>query len=118
MNVTPYLSKFWSTEYDCWALVREFYANEFGISLPVVNIDTNNLVAVAREIGSSPLRVDFRKVEPFDGSIVEMGERLPFHVGIHVDGRILHNHYPGGVVCEPNPPFHIFGHYAPRSLIS
>ncbi len=116
-DVRPYLEKFWSESYDCWALVRDFYLQEFGVKLPVVMVDATNPREVLREFEYTPIRASFDVIEePQEGCVVEMGTQgRPHHVGVWIDGRVLHNHYRGGVVLEPRPQFDILAYYALRN---
>ena len=118
MNLERYLERFWSDEYDCWGLVRDYLEHEQGIQIPRVPVDAHDPRAVRREFEHSPVRdMCFEKLEaPVDGCVVEMGRNgRACHVGIWFEGRVLHNHYAGGVAFEPTPPFEILGYYAARS---
>lgn len=113
MNITHYLNRHWTPDYDCWALVREFYLREFNIKLPAEQVDSDDIRACADSVKHSPTRDLFTPIDkPFDGCVVEMGQRFPFHVGIWVQGRVLHNFYIGGVVCEAKPRLDILAYYA------
>lgn len=117
MNISYYLGKTWSPEYDCWSLVREFYDREKGVKLPLVMIDPENIRNVLREFAGTEIKQLFKKTTtPKTGDIVEMGyHQKPSHCGIYLDFdgdvRILHNHYTGGVAAEPKPPHDILNFY-------
>lgn len=118
MDIRRYLTEGWSTEYNCWTLIRDVYINEFGIPLPDVPVDADNIKAVARELQGSPLRDLFVKIDqPVNGCIAEMGyANRALHVGIYFDGKILHNYYKGGVVFEADPPIPVIAYYAARDI--
>lgn len=94
---------------DCWGLVRLFYENEMGISLPAysnISLEESGKDIVANQVSSSDLHQQFEKIED---SGIEMGDILVFNIGgmpTHVaiaigGGRMLHAHKKaGGVVVE------------------
>ena len=93
--------------------MRDFYKREFDVELPGVAVNAENIRQVLGEFKITSIYSLFRKVtEPEYGDVVEMGyNNTPSHVGIWVDGRILHNHYFGGVVLEKNPPHDVLNFY-------
>lgn len=85
---------------DCWAFCRRVWREQFGVDVPVIGVDTENMLAVAQAFRDNPERVQWYEVaEPREGDAVLMAHwRHPSHVGIwlEVDG--------GGVLhCEKGP---------------
>lgn len=84
-----YIDMPWSEEFNCWGLIRAVQADCFGRKMPELPIGSSEdqtaaLLAVV--VGWS--RVPGR---PMDGDIVTMtGPRGP-HVGVVVQGRLMHN---------------------------
>ena len=116
MILSHYLEKSWSPDYDCWSLVQEFYQRELNIELPDVACNALNIREVLDEFELTDLYSLFRPaLSPSHGCVVEMGTNgRSSHVGIYLEysgGRILHNHYFGGVVCEPKPRHDILGYF-------
>ncbi len=108
-QVANYVGRPWVRgEYDCWSLVRDVYADCYGIDIPNAPIDAGDLRQVIKTLESSAIRSQFHRVKnPVDGCLAEMGERHPVHIGIYIetpDGPfIMHNHAASGVVCEKEP---------------
>lgn len=102
-----YIGKPWvQGEYDCWGLVKDVYANEFGIEAigtvtkPYNLRDTIELFSL-----NSNWYANWQKVEnPQDGDAVLMRQgKNPCHVGVWCEidgGGVLHNIEKAGVVFQ------------------
>ena len=107
MNIYNYLGRPWERgAFDCWHLVREFYARELAIGLPVVEIDAENFKAVMREFKDSPIFGLFVRVDDLaDYDVVAMsrGASHVGHVGVYLSrfDSVLHNAHGVGVINEP-----------------
>ena len=79
-------------ELDCWKLVRKIYADEYGIEIPKLPIETQeahnwNIIELSAE-------------EEGDLLVFRIKE-LKRHVGIVIsDGRMIHSDNVAGVVVE------------------
>ena len=84
--------------YDCWGLVRHYYAAARGVALPVV--DAVRTLAIARAFSGDPERANWAEVEsPAEGDAVLMGQaRRPHHVGLWLGGGVLHAVEGAGVI--------------------
>ena len=92
---------------DCWAFCRRVWAERFGLEVPAVALEVNNLRSITRAISRHPERLLWAPVEyPREGDAVLMAHnRYPCHVGLWVDadgGGVLHCVERSGVVFS-NP---------------
>lgn len=100
----------WSPSYTCWDLVREVFATRHNISMPALDISSNDNV---RAITEAAHVSGWRRVEgePHDGDIVLLTGLRGRHVGVLIssDGKLLLLHNSGrmtprgptgGVVAE------------------
>jgi cell wall-associated NlpC family hydrolase len=84
-----YVDMPWSEDFNCWGLIRAVQADVFGRKLPELPIgaDENQTAALlAVVVGWS--RVSGR---PIEGDIVTMTSPTGPHVGVVVQGRLMHN---------------------------
>ena len=83
------------TGFDCWGLFRYVQKHHFNRDLPPVNVDTSDVLAVAREFRDNEQRSCWAlRYLPMDGDAVLMAHaRYPSHVGVWLDidgGGVLH----------------------------
>lgn len=106
--VMRYLGAPWSRgadgpdAYDCWGLVRAVYRNELMIELPIVDIDSHNLLSIHRAMRDHNERSRWVTVYPpsmYDVAIMSYGNR-PHHVGLWTGSGILHALEGSGVVHQ------------------
>lgn len=82
---------------DCWGLVRQVYARELGIDLPIYGeADSGSLAAAAKMVRGVAQGHPWRAVDnPADFDVVLMRHGLhsrhPGHVGLWFGGLILHS---------------------------
>lgn len=86
--------------YDCWGLVRSYYKQVRGIELPVVDVDAAQSMAVRHAFAGHPELSSWQVVDsPAEGDAVLMGpNNRPNHVGLWVNGGVLHSVKGGGVI--------------------
>lgn len=106
-----YMNKEWvAGKYDCWSLVREFYKKELNINLNAIVIPTNqdgsyDMKSLVKEFKTSNCYEHFVYIDmPINYCVALMAASIkketPIHVGIHIDGRILHNEMGSNVAYE------------------
>jgi cell wall-associated NlpC family hydrolase len=91
---------------DCWSFFREVQKTHFGLDLPIIDVDPNDLRAVATAFSHNPERAHWVEVqEPKEGDAVLMSRaKQPVHVGIWLafgEGRVIHCAPSSGVLCQP-----------------
>lgn len=106
-----YIGKPWANgaagphAYDCWGLVRAIYASRYGVTLDAVNVDANQPLAVRHVFLDSAVYAGWQNVIPSalqEGDVVLLSQaRHPHHVGIWIDGALLHS-VEGHGVCRQN----------------
>jgi len=100
----PYVSGGDTLEgFDCWGLFRFVQKNFYDLELPIIDVDTTNVLEVARKIKERKSTNVWRKVDvPNDGCAVLLAHaRYPSHVGVWLDvdnGGVLHCVKGAGVV--------------------
>lgn len=89
--------------FDCWGLVRHYYAAMRGVQLPVV--DAERTLAIARAFAGNAERDNWVEVwHPAEGDAVLMGQaRRPHHVGLWLGGGVLHAVEGAGVIYTTAP---------------
>lgn len=99
MNLTPhatadhwtagYVGRAWSESFNCWNLVQAVEREVFGRTLVDLPIGT----AADQTDALQQITAQFRRVEgkPMDGDIVTMIGAEGLHVGVVVQGVVLHN---------------------------
>jgi len=79
---------------DCWGLVYLYYRDQLGIELPRLDggYDVKDLPMLADFLDESKSTVNAEPIdEPRDGDLVVMKFRgHPIHVGVYLDGSVLH----------------------------
>jgi cell wall-associated NlpC family hydrolase len=98
-----YIGRPWvNRAFDCWAFFRLVQRAHFGVDLAAVDVDAMKLREVVRAFADSPERANWEEVAiPQDGDAVLMGRnRQPLHIGVWVDGGILHCARHSGVVFQ------------------
>lgn len=80
------------SELDCWGLVRKIYADEYGIEIPKLPIETQEAHNWNKVVLNAETEGDL---------LVFRIDELKRHVGIVIaDGRMIHSHQDVGVVVE------------------
>lgn len=92
--------------FDCGGLARDCEMALFGRTMPIVNIDANNPLAIARTIKAHPLYAGWVTAPtPRHGDVVTLYRAVtPAHVGVYlaVDrGGLLHATEECGVRFDP-----------------
>jgi hypothetical protein len=111
MNILDYLGKPWvrfgrgPDSFDCWGLVRHFYAQEFDLDLPLHVIAPERLAEVVKTMRSS-LENDWVQVEEMQENclVVMSSKRQPHHVGAcisHREKTVLHCASNQNTCCQP-----------------
>lgn len=101
-----YIGEPWvAVEHDCWGFVRRVYREQFGIDLPVVDVDSHSLRAGIQAFDRHPERAAWVALpNPTEGAAVLMGKaERASHVGIWCDvdgGGVLHAIQGAGVVFQ------------------
>jgi len=99
-----YIGEDWAPEVnDCWGFCRRVWRQQFGLHVPVIGVDTENMLAVSHAFRDHAERTRWYEiVEPREGDAVLMAHwRHPSHVGIWIDadgGGVLHCQKGAGVV--------------------
>ena len=106
----------WATEYigtpwvsgvsDCWHFARRVWREQFGIVVPVVNVDAASALA-GRKAFRDQSRHGWHEVQtPMEGDAVLMTmAQTPCHVGIWLDpegGGVLHSVEGIGAIFTPD----------------
>jgi cell wall-associated NlpC family hydrolase len=92
-------------ESDCWHFARRVWREQFGWEVPVIDVDATSRLLSSRAFAGHAERAKWQSVSaPCNGDAVLMGRNAtPSHVGIWVDGAILHSLEHSGVVyTQPN----------------
>jgi len=101
-----YIGQPWvNGSHDCWAFFRRVQREQFGREVPAVNIDALNLRAILTEFKNHDEYENWDEVAtPVDGDAVLMSSsRLTSHIGVWLDGCVLHCVRGSGVVfTKPN----------------
>jgi cell wall-associated NlpC family hydrolase len=89
--------------FDCWGFVRYFNKEHYGIDVPIIDTDADNMRAVIRDMrGHSELSNWIKVKRPREGDAVQMAHcKYPSHVGVWLDadsGGVLHCIRGEGVV--------------------
>lgn len=86
--------------FDCWGLVRAWYREVRGIDLPVVDVDALQPLAVRHAFADGAR--SWKQVDaPADGDAVLMSKASqPSHVGVWMNGAVLHCTEASGVVYQ------------------
>lgn len=101
---SEYIGQPWiKGERDCWAFVRQVWAERFGLAVPVIDVDPARLREVVRAFTGHPEFGNWVEVAyPREGDGVLLAHsRHPTHVGVWVDvdgGGVLHCDQASGVV--------------------
>jgi len=94
------------TGVDCWGLVRLYYEEQKGISLPdLPGVVNGDILGISRTIWRGCDSVWKEIPKPIDGCAVGMSLRtILHHVGIWLEadgGKVLHCWERGSVIAEP-----------------
>lgn len=105
-------------EHDCWAFFRKVQKEKFNREVPAVNVDALDTRACVRQFTSHNERKNWQEVkEPQNGDAILMSQsKRPTHVGVWVDGAVLHCVRGAGVVYSnmralKSFPYNIVGIY-------
>lgn len=98
-----YLGQDYDAANDCWAFFRQVQREQFGVHVPVVDVDATDRAAVARAFRDHGERDLWQAVTlPDEGDAVLMAHhRYPSHVGVWIDvdgGGVLHCAPGAGVI--------------------
>lgn len=86
-----YVGRAWSEEFNCWELVRDVQRTQFNQELPPLAVLSPGAHALLAAVDGWRRATDYQT-----GDVLTMiGPEGP-HVGVIVDGQVLHN--VGGVV--------------------
>lgn len=104
VSPTPLLGREWSTDFNCWDMVREFYKMG-GVILPTIPLDAGSLREVVKAGNSGD---NYRNWElspaPVHGDVVTMTHRQGgslTHVGVYLTGGyVVHNLQSAGVIVS------------------
>ncbi len=93
------------SHFDCWGLLLEVYAHQFGIKLPELSgITIASAIAIHHQIDLASKEEWEEVEEPFDGAAVALSQRTAYHhVGLAVMADrpgILHASEGGSVAIE------------------
>lgn len=90
--------------FDCWGFVRHVFLEERGIDLPVLEIDADKPLAIRHAIAGEKIAAAWSPVEQadlIDFDVVLLSQaNHPDHVGVWVDGALLHCVRGAGVVYQ------------------
>ena len=92
-------------EHDCWAFVRRVWREQFGIEVPLIDVDACNRLACVRAFAGHEERANWHNVTtPQEGDAVLLSQsKHPSHVGVWIDadgGGVLHCVEGVGVVFQ------------------
>lgn len=95
-----YIGQPWEAGHDCWAFFRRVQRERFGRDVPVIDVDAFDTRACVKAFVGDDERQRWELVDqPLDGDGVLMSQsRQPTHVGVWVDGGVLHCVRNTGVV--------------------
>ena len=99
--VKEYIGQEWIYgEHDCWAFFRKVQKEKFNRNVPQINVDAFNTLECVRAFVGHGERNNWYEVKnPINGDAVLMSQsKQPTHVGVWVDGAILHCVRGAGVV--------------------
>lgn len=104
---------FHPTEFSCWGLVREAWAEYLGVELPIYGeVSAKDLVAVVRAMKDfdKPEWVDVEGKTDLDVVLMRgCGSRRINHVGLVAGGEVLHVQEASHCVRIPKAHFSIAG---------
>lgn len=99
--------------FDCWGFVRHVYAVERGIDLPLLDIDADQPLAVRHAIRDEKAAsrwIPTHRDNLVDFDVVLLSQaRHPDHIGVSVEGAVLHCVRGAGVVFQSFPSLAIGG---------
>lgn len=107
-----YIGEPWvAGESDCWAFARRVWRERFGLEVPAVDVDALNRLASVRAFSAHPECAAWQQTAaPHDGCAVLMGKSSrPSHVGVWVDGGILHSVEGAGVIFTRETDLRLMG---------
>lgn len=101
-------------EFDCWGMVRWILKHEYGIDVPAVNVNPDNLRSVLIAFKKDPAFRAFNEVEkPQDGDVVLLRQsKHPVHAGLWLDADgsgVLHCCRDAGVIFQDLPSMRLCG---------
>lgn len=111
MDLMYYLKKPWVLgEYECWAMVCDYYKAELGVDLPLINIGTTDLFVKRRTFMKNSAYRFFDKFDsPKNNDVVAMcnrddKKRRFIHVGVYVEAdfgvRVMHSTKSAGTLIQ------------------
>lgn len=101
-------------QFDCWGLVRWVLGHEYGVKVPAVNVNPDNLKHVLRAFQNDlAFQAFFEVFEHKDGDVVLLRQsKYPVHAGLWLDvdgGGVLHCCRDSGVVFQNLPSMRLCG---------
>jgi hypothetical protein len=88
-DAARYVGRSWSEQWNCWHLVQAVQAELFGRTMPPLLIGTReDQTAAMLAVTAQWVRTEDPAA---DGDIVTMVNSAGLHVGVVVNGRLLHN---------------------------
>jgi cell wall-associated NlpC family hydrolase len=89
-------------ERDCWSFFRQVQAAHFGRQVPAIDVDALNRLESTRTFADHAERAEWAEVQaPQEGDAVLMARsRHPSHIGVWVNGGVLHAVQGVGVVWQ------------------
>ena len=123
--VRDYIGQPWIYgEHDCWAFFRKVQKERFGRDVPIIDVNAFNTLECVRAFVGHEERANWIEIpntqQAKDGDAVLMSQsKRPTHVGVWVNGAVLHCVRNTGVVYtnEKNLksfPYNITGIYRAR----
>jgi len=114
-----YIGEPWiAGENDCWSFARKVWREQFGIDVPMVDVDACSRIACSRAFQNHDERGSWIPVTaPQEGDAALIGKSTrPSHVGIFVENGVLHSVQGVGVVFSSLMAlsltgFHVLGWY-------
>lgn len=94
-----------SIDFNCWGLVKHFYKTEYGIDLPLIIPEDQNIKSTINAINQSSERENWNKaIYPQCGDVVLLRQsKQPVHVGVWLGndgGGVLHCLKETGVIFQ------------------
>lgn len=98
-------------ERDCWSFFRQIQSAHFGRQVPAIDVDALNRLESVRAFVNHDERAAWDQIStPADGDAVLMARaRQPSHIGVWVDGGVLHAVQGVGVVWQRLPQLKLDG---------
>jgi len=78
--------------FDCWGFVRYIQKNHYNLDLPIINVDSSNMLKVMRNFKNNEELGNWEEInKPNEGSAVLLSQASnPSHVGVWTNNGLLH----------------------------